>query len=131
MQFANKVNKLVVKFIRLEYHEELQAEMLVMERIYPIDYRAYELEIRELWYDVFMDEIRELHQAGFVHRNIKRPSHLSGHVYDNILLTNQGLRLNDVGISALSSQVGHTLFHKFLEVERKELEEFKEYFMNR
>jgi hypothetical protein len=49
MKYANSINGLVSKFIRLDYNEELQAEMLVMERIYPIDYRAYEVERRELW----------------------------------------------------------------------------------
>lgn len=48
MKFANAVNDLIVKFIRLDYNENLQAEMLVMERLHPMDYRAYEVEIREL-----------------------------------------------------------------------------------
>lgn len=48
MKFANAVNDLIVRFIRLDYNEALQAEMLVMERLRPIDYRAYEVEIREL-----------------------------------------------------------------------------------
>lgn len=48
MKFANGINDLIVKFIRLDYNEDLQAEMLVMERLRPMDYRAYEVEIREL-----------------------------------------------------------------------------------
>jgi len=32
--------------------------------------------------------------------------------FDNILLTEQGLRLIDVGISALGSQVGDAIFKK-------------------
>ncbi|WP_301924023.1 hypothetical protein [Ferruginibacter sp.] len=48
MQFSNTVNNLVVKFVRLDYNEILQAEMLLMERIHPIDFRAYEKEIRQL-----------------------------------------------------------------------------------
>jgi serine/threonine protein kinase len=101
MKFANNINNLVIKFIRLDYHEDLQAEMLVMERIKPIDFRAYEVEIRELWLDVFENELKKLHQAGFVHRDLKRPSNIQGLAFDNILLTEQGLRLIDVGISAL------------------------------
>src|ERR1051325_1103908 len=61
MKFANLVNDLVARFIRLDFDESLQAEMLVMERIYPVDYRAYEIEKRELWWDVFEYEIKELH----------------------------------------------------------------------
>ncbi|WP_395054170.1 hypothetical protein, partial [Flavobacterium sp.] len=112
MKFANTINDLVVKFIRLDYNDELKAEMLVMERIQPIDFRAYEVEIRELWFDVFNDELKALHKAGFVHRDLKRPSNIQGLAFDNILLTNKGLRLIDVGISALKSQVGEKLFQK-------------------
>jgi hypothetical protein len=94
MKFANTINELVVRFIRLDFDEVLQAEMLVMERIYPIDYRAYEVERRELWWDVFEQEVEQLHKGGFVHRDIKRPSNLTGLAFDNILLTtNEGLRL--------------------------------------
>lgn len=131
MKFANTVNGLVARFIRLDFDEALQAEMLVMERIYPIDYRAYEVEKRELWWEVFEDEVKELHKAGFVHRDIKRPSNLTGLAFDNILLTNEGLRLIDVGISALRTQVGDKLFDKYIETELQEMVEFKEYFLNR
>ena len=131
MKFANTVNDLVVKFIRLDYNDELEAEMLVMERIQPIDFRAYEVEIRELWFDVFNDELKALHKAGFVHRDLKRPSNIQGLAFDNILLTTKGLRLIDVGISALKSQVGEKLFQKQLAIEIEEIELFKEYFMNR
>jgi serine/threonine protein kinase len=131
LKFANTVNGLVPRFIRLDYNESLQAEMLVMERIYPIDYRAYEVEKRELWLEVFEEELRQLHNAGFVHRDIKRPSSLDGFHFDNIMLTDQGIRLIDVGISALKSQVGEKLFKKYLEVELKELLEFKHFFLNR
>jgi serine/threonine protein kinase len=131
MKFANGINKLIVKFLRLEFNEELEAEMLIMERIKPIDFRAYEIEIRELWLDVFEDEIKELHQAGFVHRDLKRPSNIGGLAFDNILLTEQGLRLIDVGISALKSQVGNQIFEKYIEIENQEIALFKEYFLNR
>lgn len=131
MKFANAINNLVVKFIRLDYNEELQSEMLVMERIYPIDFRAYEVEIRILWIEVFESELNKLHQSGFVHRDLKRPSDLQGLAFDNILLTQQGLRLIDVGISALKEQVGNKIFEKQLEIEKNEIQLFKEYFLNR
>ncbi len=131
MQYANGINNLVVKFIRLDFNESIQAEMLVMERIHPIDYRAYEVEIRELWLDVFEDEIKALHNAGFVHRDLKRPSNIGGLAFDNILLTQTGLRLIDVGIFALRKQVGDKIFEKHIEIENNEIAEFKEYFLNR
>ena len=131
MKYANAVNGLVCQFIRLDYIEELQAEALVMERIYGSDYRSYEVEKRDLWLDVFEDELKQLHAAGFVHRDLKRPSNISGEAFDNILLTTQGLRLIDVGISAIRSQVGDQLFEKYEAVELKELALFRAYFLNR
>jgi serine/threonine protein kinase len=131
MQFANGINGLVVRFIRLDYHEDLEAEMLVMERLKPLDFRAYEVEIRELWWSVFEDELSALHKAGFVHRDLRRPSNIGGLAFDNILLTEQGLRLIDVGISALRTKVGDALFDKFVGVERQEMTVFKDFFLNR
>ncbi|MES2734448.1 MAG: hypothetical protein V4714_22060 [Bacteroidota bacterium] len=131
MKFSNAINGLIVRFVRLDYHEELQAEMLVMERIKPLDFRSYEVERRELWLDVFEDELTALHRAGFAHRDLRRPSDIGGLAFDNILLTEQGLRLIDVGISALRSQVGDRIFEKYLETENQEVQAFKTYFLNR
>ena len=131
MKFTNSVNGVVSKFFRLDYSETLLAEMLVMERIYPIDYRAHEIEKRALWYDVFLDKMEQLHKAEFVHRNIRRPSDITGQPFDNILLANNGIRLIDVGISALLSQVGDKLYNKYLETVIKELQEFKAYLLSR
>ncbi len=131
MKFANNINNLMVKFVRLDYNDDLEAEMLVMERLRPLDYRAYEVEIRELWYSVFEDELSALHQAGFVHRDLKRPSGIGGLTFDNILLTEQGLRLIDTGISAIRTQVNDKIFAKYIEIERQEMAFFKDYFLNR
>ncbi|MDF7816846.1 hypothetical protein P1X15_04530 [Runella sp. MFBS21] len=51
--------------------------------------------------------------------------------FDNILLTEQGLRLIDVGISALRSQVGLRIFEKYVEAELQEMQQFRTYFLNR
>ncbi len=131
MRFANGVNGLVVKFNRLEINETLSADMLVMERIYPLDFRAYEVEMREIWLDVFTDELRELHAAGFAHHYLQRPSNLPGERFDNILLTAQGLRLIDVGISVLRRQVGESFFNAYVQRELEELARFKGFLLGR
>lgn len=72
-----------------------------------------------------------MHKAGFVHRDLKRPSNIGGLAFDNILLTETGLRLIDVGISALKSQVGDKIFEKYIEIENQEIQWFRDYFLNR
>ena len=96
-----------------------------------MDFRAYEHERRLLWFDVFEDELRALHAAGFVHRDLRGPSDMPGLRYDNILLTDKGLRLIDVGISALQQQVGERLFERFVARELEEMELFRDLFLNR
>lgn len=131
MKYANRINGLVVKFIRLDWDEQEEWDMLVMERLYPLDYRAYEYEVRSLQIEVFEDELRQLHQAGFVHRDLKRPSSEPGLVFDNIFLTEEGIRLIDVGISALRDVVGEKLYNRYVEQEIKEFEMFKKFFLER
>jgi tRNA A-37 threonylcarbamoyl transferase component Bud32 len=130
MKFANAVNGLVVKFVRLDEFGE-EGEMLVMERLFPLDFRAFEYEKRELLLDVFEDELTQLHKAGFVHRDLRRPSDMPGLTFDNIFLTQQGIRLIDVGISALIHQVGDRLFQRFVTQEKQEFEQFRSFFLSR
>ena len=130
MKFANSINGLVVQFVKLDLLTD-DTEVLVMERLYPIDFRAFEFERRQLIFEVFEDELIELHKHGFVHRDIRRPSDMPGFPFDNIFLTDKGIRLIDVGISALRSQVGDKLFDKFVEQEINELKTFETFFINR
>ena len=130
LQFANKINDLLVRFVRLDELND-EAEMLVMERLYPMDFRAYEYERRELWLGVFEEELRQLHTNGFVHRDLRRPSDMPGLTFDNIFLTSTGLRLIDVGISALREQVGERLFDRFVQQELVEFEQFRLFFLSR
>lgn len=130
MRFANVVNGLVVRFLRLDILNE-DTEMLVMERLYPMDFRAYEFEKRERWLDILEDELTTLHRAGFVHRDLRRPSDMPGERFDNIFLTPTGFRLIDVGISALRSNVGDRLFNRFIEQEMTELALFKTFVLSR
>jgi serine/threonine protein kinase len=130
MKFANAVNGLIVRFVRLD-EWNAETEMLVMERLFPMDFRAYEHEKRELWLDILEDELTQLHKAGFVHRDLRRPSDMPGEHFDNVFLTPTGFRLIDVGISALLTQVGERLFQRFVEQEKKELETFRAFLLSR
>lgn len=105
--------------------------MLVMERLFPLDFRAYEVDTRELWMEVFEDELRELHKAGFVHRDLQRNNPAFGMMYDNIFLTEAGIRLINVGISELKMRVGERQFSRFVDMELRELEKFRHFFLNR
>lgn len=131
LKVANGINDLLVRFIRLDYDDEHDWDMLIMERLYPLDFRSLEIGKRELLLDVFEDELRELHKSGFVHRYIRRPSDQSGERYDNVFMTDKGLRLIDAGMSALKTQVGDKLFGKYMEVEEREMAEFRAYFLSR
>ena len=131
LRFANQVNDLCAGFIRLDVDEALDSDLLVMERLYPLDFRAFEYERRELLLDVFEDDLKALHRAGFCHRDLRRPSDMPGLRYDNIFLTERGLRLIDVGISFLREEVGDKLFDRSVEREWLEFEEFRTFFLNR
>ncbi len=127
MQYANKVNGLVVKFVRIDIQGDNQ--VLVMERLIPIEPRGMEIEVRETMFSVLKDQLNELHTQGFCHRDLRRPSGFGGRYFDNIILTESGLRLIDVGISAIRDTDNLELFNKYVEAELKELQEFYEYFM--
>ena len=131
MKYANRINALVVRFVRLDLDEAKQWEMLVMERLYPLDFRTYEYEARILQMDVFEEELKQLHEGGFVHRDVRRPSSEAGEVFDNVFLTAQGIRLIDVGISAVRSTVGEKLFALYVAQEQEELAAFRNYYLSR
>jgi serine/threonine protein kinase len=69
-----------------------------MEKLYPIDFRAFEFERRQLIFEVFEDELFQLHANGFAHRDLRRPSDMPEFSFDNIFMTDKGIRLIDVGI---------------------------------
>ncbi|MCI4647390.1 hypothetical protein [Phaeodactylibacter sp.] len=84
-----------------------------------------------MWLDLLEDELTALHRAGFVHRDIQCPSDMPGMRFDNIFLTESGIRLIDVGISALRSKVGDRLFQRFVNRELEELEIFRKFWLSR
>lgn len=131
IRFANSINELVVRFLRVEHDPERGDLLLVMERLFPVDFRAYEVNRRQLWMDVFEHELRQLHRAGFVHRDLLRMPRRPGMTFDNILLTENGLRLIDAGISCLRQRTPERLFQLMVLKEMDELNQFKRFFLNR
>jgi serine/threonine protein kinase len=127
MRYANSINDLVVNFIRVDIDGENQ--ILIMERLNIFEPRSFEIEIRETEYSAFLDKLRELHKKGFVHRDIKGPSGYGGRPFDNVVFTAEGIRLIDVGISAIKEKAGETLFKNYIETELKEAEEYYSFIM--
>ena len=80
---------------------------------------------------MFEDELKQLNVNGFVHKDLKWPSYLSVLAFDNILLSEQGLRLINVCISVLESEVGNCIFRNYIKIELEEIKVFREYFLNR
>lgn len=129
MKFANKINNLVVKFMRVDIAEDDQ--ILVMERLKLFDFRQFELEIRETMFNTFREKLIELHKKGFVHRDLKRPASYGGDAYDNIIQAEEGFRLIDVAISAVRERTGDKLFEQYVKAELKAIDEFREYLLSR
>ncbi len=127
MKYANKINDLVVRFIRIDIEGDNQ--ILAMERLNIFEPRSFEIEVRETMYSVFIEKLKDLHTNGFVHRDIKRPSGFGGRPFDNVVFTSERIRLIDVGISAIKEKAGKNLFDKYIEAELNEAEEYYSFIM--
>ena len=117
MSFANKINDLVVKFHELK-KDENENNLLIMERVYPLQYRALDVETRLKYCNEFESKLRELHNSGFVYRDLAATL---VNYYSNFILTNEGIRLIDTGISLLKSDIGSYKFEKFVNKEITEI----------
>ena len=128
MQYANSVNDLMVKFVRKDTYQG--KEMLVMERLYPIPVDSLtkaELAERVLDFEIKM---KELHEARFVHGDIRRPRWRAPECFDNIVLTKDGFRLIDTDFSIVMNRdnIEQFVYKKF--DEKDELKSFSYYFLN-
>jgi tRNA A-37 threonylcarbamoyl transferase component Bud32 len=125
IQFANKINDLVVKFIR---KDDLNGnEMLVMERLYPISVNSLTKLEREKFIEDFEMKIAELHKSGFVHGDIRRPRLPIPECFDNIVLTKEGFRLIDTDFSVTLNRENVKLFVYKQMDEEAEIKSFKVY----
>lgn len=94
------INSLMVKVWDLTLHPSKEQDLLIMERLVPVQPRALDKETRLKDLKKFLDELKELHSGGWAHADLKRPSHCSkgdGDEWDNIIPTLEGIRLIDAG----------------------------------
>lgn len=106
LQYANSINDLLVVFKRIDTLGS--QHMLVMERLYPIEVRAFEPEVCRGFFAVFQDKLSQLHESGFVFGDFDRTRLSPG----NVVLTMLGIRLLDAANSALRDDVGEAHFER-------------------
>lgn len=128
---SNKINNLLVKAVSHDF--TLEGEWLMMERLMPLQYRAIDIPTRVAMYEDFVRQVKELHQGkdgvkGMAHRDIKRPEHIASGIaaWDNIILTQEGLRLIDAGNMVNSDDCN---FEDAVADDLKCLKEFKQVFL--
>lgn len=125
---ANKINGLLVKAVGHEFTED--GEWVIMERLKPLQYRAIDVETRKAMYAEFVRQVKELHshENGLAHWDIKRPEHVAQGMalWDNIVLTEAGLRLIDAGNMVSRDDPD---FEYAVEDDLAALEEFKAVFL--
>jgi hypothetical protein len=131
LEFANGVNGLMSKLLRVDTYDPTGGVVLVLERLRSLDFRSAEVERRSAYLDVFVDELEELHTAGFIHGHVRREPGFTSEPWDNIILTNTGLRLIDAGRAILREAVTEGEFDQALRQEREALEAFREYLLHR
>lgn len=96
------INSLMVKAWGIVPHAAKQWELLIMERLYPVQPRALNKDTRLEYLKKFLDELKELHSNGWAHGDLQRPLMAcrgDGDQWDNIIPTLEGIRLIDAGIS--------------------------------
>jgi hypothetical protein len=126
--YANAINDLMVRFIRKDKFDE-STDMLVMERLYPSDFQSLDKQERIPFFEKFMTQMDELHRNGFLHGDIEHP--IRGNpefLFNNIILTSNGLRLVDTGFSVIRKDEPDK-FINLLRGELLEIMDFKEYFL--
>ncbi len=129
--YANAINNLMVRFIRKDIFENT-TEMLVMERLYPITYQSISKDERISVFEIFDSQITELHINGFIHGDIEHPMRAVPEIlFNNIILTDKGLRLVDTGFSLIrKEEINQDKYISLLRREILEILNFKEYFLS-
>jgi len=122
MQAANQINNLVVVGYEVVPSSDYVYDFLVMERLKAVHSRCIQLSERVDMVHKAHIELKELHQNGFAHWDIKRPENISkGCTWDNVMVTQQGIRLIDTGLSVTDE------YPEFQEAVEDDLDHFEEW----
>ncbi len=137
LQFANRINDLMPKFIRAqkwEMEDGAEHGMLVMERLFPLPIHHFDLPVRTEMMERFEEKMRELHKNGFVHGDCMRPTTVFNRgdeewMFRNIVQTESGLRLIDAGFGNIRGRVDIRMFVGIQIREEREIGYFREYYL--
>jgi hypothetical protein len=135
--YANQINDLMPRFIRMqdwELYEGHMVKMLVMERVYPLPIHHFEVSVREGMMEQFEQKMKELHDHHFVHGDLERPTTPFNRgdqawMYQNIVQTQKGLRLLDAGFGTIMNKDNIRNFVGILMREKTDIEDFKSYYL--
>jgi len=130
LEYANSINDLMVRFIRKDKFEN-DTDMMVMERLYPIRFHSIRKKKRISVFEKFEAQLSELHSNGFIHGDIQHPVRGEPEfLFNNIILTNNGLRLIDTGFSIIKKdEPNKEKYYHLMFQELREISNFKEYFL--
>ena len=138
LQYANTINDLMPKFIRTDTWRTESGkdyDMLVMERLYPLDIHHFDLPIRKAMMDLFELEMKQLHDSFFVHGDFMRPTNYYTRnnlewIFQNIVQTEAKIRLIDAGFAIICKKDNIKKFVHIQCQEQREIPCFKEYYLS-
>jgi hypothetical protein len=138
LQYANNVNDLMPKFIRMDTWQSedgKEHEMMVLERLYSLPFNHFEGQIRELMAEVFALKLKLLHKSNFVHGDLIRPTNYytrndGDWMFGNVIQTEKGLRLVDAGFSRIYKKEIKEEFIHILIREEREIDAFKAFYLS-
>jgi len=142
MQWANKINSLVVKYVD-HFHIEEVGYIIAMERLYPCLPTAFSRNEIEAAIDVAESQLEELWASGWAHGDIRRPSMVKKNnmsddvLFNNIMLVRHDsgvgctIRLVDTGFSALEQYDEHDEgIDLWIAKDKEEWRLFKDWILN-
>jgi len=125
LQEVSQVPSLFPKVKERAVSDDYSKEVIIMERLYPLQPRAIEVDVRKEMFEQFSQKIKELHKCGYAHGDLRRNSDIGGE-WDNIMPTLEGIRLIDLGNA---QRRGEPLFESYVETDLRDLDDLKVWFL--